>query len=277
MSAKTSNEAADIVIAAPEDQPGQSAQEQEVAVATHDADANQLHDSDDQIPEKFVGKSPLEIIRSYQNAEKTIGRLGSEKAQRERELEEERQKRLALEAQFAQQQQAAAQAQYNPPAQQEQDPVQVLESTWHESPLEAVKRALQTKDQRDAFQRRQEHQQRMAAATAARWEELKRTNPEATELEPVMSQLAQQYRHLVAPEKLNSPEFVDLLYTQAKARNADKYIAAEVDKRLQKNNAIKQEKRSAFSESSNSQGASTRNVNDMSREELKALIGYSDK
>jgi hypothetical protein len=276
MSAITSIEAAEEKeVVTPEQ--GQVTQEPDTATP-ETTDASQESFSEDRIPEKYVGKTPLEIMEMHRNAERALGRLGSEKAQKEREAEELRQRYAALEAQYAQQQQS--QRQYTPPTQQqeqESDPIQVLEQTWHESPLEAVKRALHTKEQRDAYQRAIEQDQRNRAATAARWEELKRTNPDAAELEPTMVALSQQYAPFIAPEKRNSPEMLDLLYAQAKARNMDKYVQAEVEKRLQKSSAIKQEKRAAFSESSNTQGEATRDFSSLSLSEMEKVLGFANK
>jgi hypothetical protein len=273
MSAITSIEAAEEKeVVTPEQ--GQVTQEPDTATP-ETTDASQESFSEDRIPEKYVGKTPLEIMEMHRNAERALGRLGSEKAQKEREAEELRQRYAALEAQYAQQQQS--QRQYTPPTQQqESDPIQVLEQTWHESPLEAVKRALSTKEQRDSYQRLVEQQQRNAQATAARWEELKRTNPDAGELEPVMVQLSKQYAAFIAPDKVNSPETLDLLFSLAKAKNQDKYVQAEVEKRLQKSSAIKQEKRAAFSESSNSQGEATRDFASLSLEEMRKVLGRAE-
>jgi hypothetical protein len=275
MSARTSTEAAEEQLTVTPEQ-GQVTQEPDTATQT-EADSSQQSFSEDQIPEKYVGKTPLEIMEMHRNAERALGRLGSEKAQKEREAEELRQRYAALEAQYAQQQ---SQRQYTPPTQQqeqESDPIQVLEQTWHESPLEAVKSALRTKEQRDAYQRAVEQDQRNRAATAARWEELKRTNPDAVELEPTMVALSQQYAPFIAPEKRNSPEMLDLLYSQAKARHMDKYVQAEVEKRLQKSSAIKQEKRAAFSESSNTQGEATRDFSSLTLEEMRKVLPRADK
>ena len=273
MSARTSPEAAeDKEIVSP--QQGQDTQEPDSATASQETEASTAFD-ESKIPQKFVGKSVLEIIPSYLEAEKTISRLGSEKAQKEREAQELRQKYADLEARYAQS--AAAQPQYVPPTQQEQDPIQVLEQTWHESPLEAVKRALHTKEQRDNYQRLVEQDRRNATATAARWEELKRTNPDAAQLEPDMVALTQQYAPFIAQEKRNSPEMLDLLYSLAKARNHSKYVEAEVEKRMQKSSAIKQEKRAAFSESSNSQGEATRDFSSLSLAEMRQVLGRANK
>lgn len=237
---------------------------------------NEEADSSDEIPAKFVGKSPLEIIRSYKELEKHTSRVSSEKAQAERAAEEERQRRFALEAAYQNQQPARVTQQQEPT---DYDPTSVLEKHWNDSPKDAIKAALGTvvNTVGNAFQ--SQIQEAKKAATAQRWAEIQRQNPEeAKELEPIMVQLSSRMGKVVRPDQVNSPETLDALYLMARGQNVDKSIAAKVKSELQKKAAVTNEKRSAFTESNNSQGeGENRSFEKMTREEMRAALGVSEK
>jgi hypothetical protein len=98
-----------------------------------DPDANLLAAPEEEaIPEKYVGKSPAEIIKMHQEAERVIGRLGSEKGFKEREAEELRQRMAQLEARFTQSHQPPQHQSAQPVV--EEDPAKVFDKLLGREP-----------------------------------------------------------------------------------------------------------------------------------------------
>jgi hypothetical protein len=255
-------------------QEGETSQQEESTAP--DPDANMLRaPEEDAIPEKYVGKSPAEIIKMHQEAERVIGRLGSEKGFKEREAEELRQRMAQLEQRFSQ----APQPPQHQPAPQatEEDPLQVFRKTWEENPKEAIERAFETIEQRSARQRDQVEFESNNRALAAKYSEMKSKNSDFDQLEPVMTRMVQSLRQsgLVSDRALNRPEALEFLYKAAKGENFDRAVETEAEKKAQKQTQIREQKRAAFSESGSSRTESSKSPNEMTTAELAALVGYS--
>ena len=89
----------------------------------------------DSIPEKFVGKAPMDIIKSYNEIERSFHKVSSERA-------EERKAKEALESRIRDlESRQSQQPQYNPPTQQEKevDPFAAYEEAFDKDPKEAIK------------------------------------------------------------------------------------------------------------------------------------------
>lgn len=252
-----------------------SAQEQETLT-----NAGELESSEPIVPEKFRGKSFDEIARSYLELEKTLGRLGSEKSHREKEAEELRQRLAQREAELQQVQHYYSSVQQQPqqsPTHTQSDPLADFDEVFDENPREAVKQYV-----RKAVEYAQQAPLRakLEAQTFAaqqHYSRLKQDNPDFSELEPAMTQLAYKYGKMLRPEAANSPEAIDLLYKIAKADNMSRYVEAEVKKKLSAVDLVKQEKRQAQVESATSSGSShTLDYESMSLDELRRMLPRKD-
>lgn len=255
-------------------QGGETSQQAESSAP--DVDANLLSaPEEDAIPEKYVGKSPAEIIKMHQEAERVIGRLGSEKGFKEKESEELRQRLAALEAQFTQSQQPPQYQSAQPAV--DEDPVQVFRKTWEENPREAIERAFETIEQRNTRLRDQQEFESNNRALAAKYNEMKTRHSDFESLEPVMSQLANSIRQsgIVNPRAFNRPETLEFLYYTAKGQNFEKAVETEAEKKVKKQTQIREQKKAAFSESGTSRGDAAKSPESMTRAELAALVGYS--
>lgn len=242
----------------------------QVAQVAQEVDASQ-------IPEKFVGKSPLEIVRAYQESEKAISRLGSEKAARERELEATRARLAALEQQISYVQQSQPTA---PTRHEESDPLSVFEEVWDQNPKEAIKKGLEGLKQQVSQNLSVLQQESRSKLTAERYNKLKSENPDFAELEPEMVRIANQYRGYIRPEALNSPETIDLIYGLAKAQNMQKYVQVELERARKSGSVVREQKQGAFSESAAQQSgdsSKTRDFASLSLAEMRALLGIADK
>jgi hypothetical protein len=88
-----------------------------------------------------------------------------------------------------------------------------------------------------------------------------------------MRRLAQKYSPFLRPEVANTKETVELLYDLARAKNEQKFIQRALDTAKKSSELVREEKRKAFSESSNSQGdAPSTSIDDLSAEELGRLL-----
>lgn len=254
-------------------QEGETSQQEE-SVAT-DPDANLLQaPEEDAIPEKYVGKSPADIIKMHQEAERVIGRLGSEKGFKEREAEELRQRMAQLEARLTQAPQPPQHQSAQPVP--EEDPLQVFNKVWEENPKEAIAKAFETLEQRNArFEAQRQHESNQRALQA-KYAEMRAQYPDFTELEPTMVQLTAQVQRFIPQQSLNRPETLEALYLMARGQNFSKAVETEAEKKAKKQTQIREQKKAAFSESGTSRGEATKAPEAMTTAELAALIGYSE-
>lgn len=264
--------------------PNETMDEQSTSTLQNEADTSeaspeeqgQLDASDEadfSIPQKFVGKSPAEIIASYQELEKKIGQLGSEKSKAEKAAED-----AAKQAAFYEQQLAVVSQQGRTAPQQssqEQDPIAVFEKAWEtEGPREAIKKLVAFNQEQFSKTARQD----ALRNTQSYVEKLKKENPDFVELMPEMEKLAKQYEPFLHPDVAISPAAVDMVYNLAKAQNLPKYVQAEAAKTTAVSEITKTKKRQATSESSHgSQGETTVDFANLSRAEMQKMLGYADK
>lgn len=254
---------------------GETTQQEEAQ--SSDPDANLLAAPEEEaIPEKYVGKSPAEIIKMHQEAERVIGRLGSEKGFKEREAEELRQRMAQLEQRFLQ----SSQPPQHQPAQPvvEEDPAKVFDKYWEENPKEAIQKAFETVAQREKRMRDQAEFEANNRALASKYQEMKSKHSDFDQLEPVMTQMIQSLRSsgLVSDRALNRPEALEFLFLAAKGQNFERAVETEAEKKAKQQTKIREQKKAAFSESGASRGEPTKAPKDMTAKELAALIGYSD-
>jgi len=266
-------------------------QEEEKVVAPHEGQATQQQDAPEAdpeanllaaeaeveaIPEKYVGKSPLEIIKMHREAERVIGRLGSEKGFKEREAEELRQRMAQLEARFTQTQQPPQHQSAQPVV--EEDPAKVFDKYWEENPKEAIQKAFETVAQRERRIRDQAEFESNNRALASKYQEMKSKHSDFDQLEPVMTQMVQSLRSsgLVSDRALNRPEALEFLYKAARGENFEKSVETEAEKKAKKQTQIREQKKAAFSESGSSRSEATKAPSSMTAKELAAMIGYSE-
>lgn len=251
---------------------GQESQQEEASEGN--PDSNLLEGAPEEgIPEKYVGKSAAEIIKMHREAERVIGRLGSEKSFKEREAEEWRNKYAQLENQFRSQ--PTPQRQSVAP-QEDADPLQVLNSKWEENPKEAIEKAIGTLSQRAQQAEVKRVLEANQRALLAKYEELSKRD-DFKELEPEMEGIAKQIASRFQPHQVNTPETLEAIYMMARGRNVDKLVQSEATKQASKQKLVRAEKKAAFSESGASKGESLRRPEDMTREELRKLLPVSDK
>lgn len=228
---------------------------------------------EEDVPEKFRGKSVQEIIKSYQGLEGKLGQLGSEKSHKEREAEELRMRLHLME------QHMLSLTPQRQVVREDSDPLAGFEKQMEENPQDAMKR-LADNQRRLSSNLDVKVEQRIRERDAVNfYERQKQENPDFAVLEPDMVRLSQQYAHIVRPEYLNSPETIQILHGLAKAKNMQRYVSEAVEKASKSQSAIKEEKRKAFSESAFSQGSqeTSRPFSDLSLEEMRKELGIIDK
>lgn len=215
---------------------------------------------EDALPEKYRGKTAKEIAEMHLEAEKKISQQGAERAEAVRRAQELDQEVQQYRDYFSRQQQGP------------QDPIQVLEERWNDSPKEAIRGALEFFSQQRAQEAYRQQQEAQARATAVRYEELRKSDPELPELEPEMIRLSHELADFVPQDKRNSPQVLDALYQMARARKIDTIVDKRVQSALKKLDTKRTEKREAFSESGKSQGEVQENFDDLSLEEMRQRL-----
>lgn len=231
----------------------------------------------DSIPQKFVGKSSMDIIQAYKELEKERGRLASELGTTRKDKEELETRYKQVESAYAvQQYQSQAPKQVQIQAEEETDPVSVFEAKFEDDPREAIKAALKEIDSSVSKKLTKQSLAQAQAEALEYYNTQKRTNPDYARREPIMQQLASELSDIVKPEHLNSVRVLKALDLMSRGANIDHYMS-EAAARAQKDGlSVRSEKQRAQSESSNSQGDKSVKFAELSLEEMRKALGRSD-
>lgn len=199
-------------------------------------------DSESDLPEKFRGKSKVDIAKAYADAERGLHEGNQERSFLKRQNQEAMQRLAILEASLANSQR------------QQSDPLDITDEEFETNPLGSLKKL------RDNFKRGlQQVRQEVSAETRGNqandvYERRKKENPDFVDRESDMAQLANRFRNLIKPEMMNSPDTIDALDLMSRGQRLPEYIKKAEEKVRKERDTIKEEKRKAFSESSNTQG-----------------------
>jgi len=229
------------------------------------------------IPQKFVGKSPMEIIQAYRELERERGRLASELGSTRKERESLEEQYKTLERERISQMQMPTQ---RPPKvvqmEEEVDPVSVFESKFEEDPKEAIKQALKGLNNSVSSKLKQQSMQQIQAEGAEYYWKQKKENPDYSRREPLMQQLASELQDVVRPEFLNSAKVLRALDLMSRGMDVDYYSKQAVE-RVQKDGlSVRSEKQRAQSESAVSQGDTSVAFDKLSLDEMRRALGRSD-
>lgn len=230
------------------------------------------------IPEKFVGKSVEEVAESYVNLEKQMSKIQSERAaeRKNREDLDSRYKMLESNLQILQHQ-LSQQPQHRQVMEPETDPISDYEKTFDEDPKKAVKDLVDAVTRKTRGGAQEVSAQVQRALVKDYHERQIKENPEYKKLLPKMQSLAAEYNDLVRPEKSGSIEALKLLQLLALGATRDEYVQEAISKAKQTADAVKSEKRNAFSESSQSTGDSKKlDFSKMSSAEMAKYLPRAD-
>lgn len=220
------------------------------------------------MPDKFRGKSAEDIARAYVELEKHNGRVSSERMHTEREAAATRDRLIALEREFA--------SRVPPP--KEKDPLEGIEDELMLEPAKALRKVVDLVRSESRKSAEQMEYESNARATQSHYHKLKAENPDFAELEPEMVSLTATFGKFVDPRFLNTPEFIDRVYEIARGRNVSKYVKQAEDRLKSSRDLVKQEKRNAFSESSQSQGSpAEKPFEELSIDEMRKRLGVANR
>lgn len=233
----------------------------------------------DGIPEKFIGKTVAEVAAAYKELQTAYGRQGTELGQSNKEREDFQEKWRLAERQSMQHQPIPTQIspQQSVQPQQDLDPVAVLDARFDDDPKEALKEALRIQNKRvNTNAQQQVIEQRGAEATQWYYKQ-KQENQDYARREPLMQQAASQFGHLISPEYRNSVQALQFLDLISKGMDVNYYSKQAVTKAQEDGLSVREEKRRAQSESSTSDGESTRAFESLSLEEMEKYLGEADE
>ena len=225
----------------------------------------------DEIPEKFRGKSAIDVIKSYNEVERNFHKISAERA-------DERRQKEALESRIKDLEIRASQQQNSAPQRQEEqvDPLKLYEEEFEVDPRSAVKNLAKRQMEREENARRKLAVDADARSAAEFYHQQKKDNQDFAKLEPKMQAIAQEYADLVNPDKINSVKALKLLHLAARGASVEDYVA-EASSRAKKEGAtIRQEKQQAFSEGTRSEGQKTVKFEDLSLNEMEKALGRAD-
>lgn len=218
-----------------------------------------------EVPEKFRGKSAVEISQSYQELEKKLGEMGNRMSAREQEFERQ-------EAAYK-----AAQSTQDTP--REKSAADILTEKWEEDPQAAIRESV-SKIERDIETRHaQEGKERQFNDMVGYATNLYNTNEDFKQLSDtgVLAGVGERFAKKFAGDTnasryLHTREMVDTIYAVAKAENLQRYVKAEVDKQTKLAEARQQQRSTIGGESPASSGNETRSFSSLSLAEQRAVL-----
>jgi hypothetical protein len=236
----------------------------------------QSEQSDENLPDKFAGKSAAEIAQAYKELERDRGRLASELGSTRKEREE-------MESRFRMLEQSVARynampTQVPPPAQTvaEPDPFETFDQVFDEDPKRALKEALKAQTQLlNKRTEQQSMQQRAQEAQDFYWR-AKKENPDYARREPIMQQLANEFQDVIRPEFLNSKRVLEALDLMSRGRDVDHYVKQAVATSSKNSSSVRQEKLKSQSESGSSDGNQTVDFTKMSSADMAKFLKRSE-
>lgn len=237
--------------------------------------ASETHESgqSDSIPEKFVGKSALEIAKSYGELEKSFHKISSERAEEKKHRDELEKKFQAIEERLNQRNVEAPRSE---PQIEEEDPLAEFDEEFENNPKEVIKKSLKKINDKAATAAKRALMQTEAQRAAEYYQQQKKDNPDFAKLEPRMTSLAQEFGDLVSPEKANSAKAIKLLHLAARGAEVDSYVSEAVNRAKKEATTTRQEKKAAFSEGTSTETGTSKRFTDMSLEEMEKALGRAD-
>jgi len=229
------------------------------------------------IPKKFVGKSVSDVITAYSALESKLGQVASERAQEQKQREELEAKLRELEN--FQQPSSYAQSQYVTQPKPEPavvDPFDQFDHKFEEDPKHAIKSLLQ--QQQEQIKREMQYSVLQQRASSAKdyYERQQKDNPDYVRRDKLMQQLAQRYAHILRPDMLNSIEAFQVLDLMSKGADLAHYEKKAAE-RIQKDGlSVRDEKKRAQTESSNSAGDERIDFKELSLDEMEKMLPYKE-
>lgn len=219
------------------------------------------------VPKKLLGKSNEEIIREYQELEKTLGRQG-------RELGELRKKTKGEESTPI-----ASRPVVDPTPERnsgQEDLDKFYDELWEQNPKQAPKLYAQLIRERD---RQQELLNQTTQIVQAASEGRLPGYEDFNDLRPTMVSVANELLPYVAPSEVNNPKVFQALYLIAKGLTLPNKLKDLEKEAMDKAKKKVVEKQLAFSEDGTSSSESESvpfSAKHMSYSEMKKVLGISD-
>lgn len=227
--------------------------------------APEAQESTPEVPEKFKGKSAVEIAQSYQELEKKLGEMGNRMSAREQE--------------FSQQEAAYRSAQATQQTPKEKTAAEILTEKWEADPQDAIRESV-SKIERDIETRHvREGQERQFNDMVNYATHLYNSNEDFKSLSDtgVLAGVGGRFAKKFAGDAnagryLHTREMVDTIYAVAKAENLQRYVTAEVEKRTQLAATRQQQRDTSGGESPAASGNESRPFSSLSLAEQRAWL-----
>jgi len=218
-----------------------------------------------QIPEKFLGKSQEDIIKSYQELESELGRLRNEYGNAKKERDDI----------LRHYQEMVSMNQRQPQEQQSDDPYAYFEQTFENDPKTAIREALKKQEQRLlASQQAQLLNLKQAELYKAYAE--RKANPDFARREALMQQLAMKFSSLLNSQAAYSPEILELLDLASKGADISFYEKEAVERARRNGLSSRDEKLKSRSESSTTSTGKDVDFEKLSLEEMEKILGRAE-
>lgn len=216
-----------------------------------------------QIPEKFLGKSQEDIIKSYQELESELGRLRNEYGMAKKERDE------AISRLMSTYQSQQVNTQQSP------DPFEVFEKHFDNDPKTAIAEAMKLQEKK-LLTHQQEQLRALRQAAAVKYYEEQRANPDFVRREPLMQQLALRFSSLLNRDALDSPEAIQLLDYLSRGADISYYEKEAVERARKSGFSTRDEKLNAQTESPTSGKGGDVDFASLSLAEMEKRLGRSE-
>jgi hypothetical protein len=233
-----------------------------------------LSAGESEIPEKFRGKSAVDVIDSYLELEKHLGQISSQRAQEQKEKEELERRMAELERTY---QSTPTQQQPQVTEQRVEDPLSSFDERFEEDPKGAIKTFFKQQQEHLEQQSKKSLMQQRADAAREYYNKRAVEDQDYARREKAMLDIAKQYNHIIKSDYAQSKELLQLLDLASKGNDLKYYQEAAIERAKKDGLSVRDEKRRAQSESSNSQGDQRVKFSQLSMEEMEEALGYSDE
>jgi len=200
----------------------------------------QAQEDEEEIPEKYAGKSAEDLIKILQDQESYIGRLGNERTSTKREIEELRDRVRAEE--------------HSPNKQSSEDFESDLRQGLEIDPAEAILKYVDERVESVENRANRQAQLDQQADFENFYNEQVTSNPDFLRRRENLDVVADAIKDMVKPEMLKSRQFIEMVDLISQASDMDYYVNEALSAERQHKETALNEKRQANTESALSQG-----------------------
>lgn len=221
------------------------------------ADSSPAPEDKNEVPEKYRGKSPEELIKMLEDQHSYIGKLGSERTFERSEAEKLRRRLEAIEADLTSTKEKSQDAEFEAQLQDSDNPAHVVKE-YIDKQFGSLNKTM-TEDKLE----------RQAKEAGVYLQELAK-DPDFQRRQPQVDRIAENLAPYIKDEHVRSKAFIEVCDLISRGLDVDHYVQqAKADVSSQRESALKEKRESQVASASSTSSPKETSVEDMSLEELR--------